>query len=274
MSDPPSIDSSTERRPVCPHCMTENRPGMYVCGKCGATMDLAVPADLLDQMNVAGTANSGAVRRSAGSTVLLAAMWLIFGPQLPVLGHLTFIGLTKPRSDIPYAVTLALIVLYGFVLYQTTYTYWRKRREPLGQAECLSDAEDEEIGGQSMWQCLSCGESVEMNMDICWKCGSNREGIIADGFAVEVDEVVQVKPAPEPKRVGPVRLWVQLCIIVLVVLFLFIADAMSFKMHRFVSIAFHVVMACGVVVVVGLVAAFIVTLANQLKGTEDDRPDD
>ena len=74
MSTPPSMDSSAEINPVCPHCMRENSPQAHFCVKCATPMSSLAAIDPLGRIQATGDTYRTAIHQSGPSKVTLVAM--------------------------------------------------------------------------------------------------------------------------------------------------------------------------------------------------------
>jgi hypothetical protein len=148
MSDERAQETTPTRTPepdglVCPHCIEPVHELDHFCPHCNGPITSHAAIDPLGQVYAAGRAYQNATDRPSRLTVV--AMWLIFGPQLPVLllgmgvtssqlfwphgEAVVSVGAAAPQSAVftlfGLAVCLGLASLYGAILAKVTWRRWR-----------------------------------------------------------------------------------------------------------------------------------------------------
>ena len=117
----------------CPSCGTENPPGAWACGQCGAQFQVAAPPSAMPPLPTQPVAPPGvAMRQSSGyrpATAEFAGFWVRFLAILVdglllglVLGPLQAgAALSKSTPFIVASAILAFIIVYGYFIIMT----WR-----------------------------------------------------------------------------------------------------------------------------------------------------
>jgi len=84
MHQEPHTDDSDQGSPVCPHCLAAIDTLDHFCPRCGGPVSAHASIDPLGQVYSAGHL----YRRATSSPpkfITVLGMWLIFGPQIPLL---------------------------------------------------------------------------------------------------------------------------------------------------------------------------------------------
>ena len=143
-------ESSTTDIPICPNCLAPNKPQAHFCIKCTTPLTSHAAIDPLARIHSAGDTYRKASKRPANKAVLVG-MWLIFGPQIPLLLSALIFSLgdlftegrnffseegifrrytyyTLPLGSIlTIVLTSGLLILYSAILLKTSKNYSNKR---------------------------------------------------------------------------------------------------------------------------------------------------
>lgn len=134
---------------VCPHCIAPIGRFDHFCPRCGGPVTAHASTDPLGQILSAGRAYQNAA--SNPRAVVVAGMWLIFAPQVPLLlfgllatlsnliapGHtyrygdgssITSVGEGFGIELMKLVLLAGLLALYGAILWNVTSRYVRARR--------------------------------------------------------------------------------------------------------------------------------------------------
>ena len=103
-------------KPLCPHCFTEYEDGVDFCKECGCPLGGTVGYDPIKRILSQGWAVSG-----PSSKVILVAMWLIFGAQIPIL----LLGLPSGNSW----PLISVGIIYIIILYRVTKNYLKYKEK-------------------------------------------------------------------------------------------------------------------------------------------------
>lgn len=120
--EPPKVEKVT-----CPKCLLANSPRAAFCVDCGAPIGMVAAVDPLQHIYAEGFAYRSAVE-GPPNLIVLAGMWLIFGPML-FLSTLVVFGGDFVRGLSPRLLFLFFAVCSAVILFRSTKNFIFKSRE-------------------------------------------------------------------------------------------------------------------------------------------------
>lgn len=126
--DPTNVDDE-EPGLLCANCVASNPPRADFCRRCGAPLSHMATVDPLKSALSEGFAYRQAVD-GPPRPIVLAGVWLLFGPGLIVLPAAAWADGSSSWSPAQWLPLALSFTLSAVVLWRATANFVRKRRQP------------------------------------------------------------------------------------------------------------------------------------------------
>ena len=159
---------------MCTSCGSIQEREGHFCEKCGAPLTQHAHSDY-----VLGIQSRGFARHKATTDpqkmIVVIGTWLWLAPTFAIFLFQFLVGLVaanqEPRiaGGMLMAFGAAGMLLFGTILYRTTFAWLGQRASARGNAAFESDDEDSEPHEQQ--ECLECGKPFAASLPRCPACG-------------------------------------------------------------------------------------------------------